>query len=169
MCLVFTLSCQTRRQLNWLLINVLVKMPWRCFKWLTTERSQYVQKKKTHVEFVFGFCDGYWTECKYITSHMKWLIFWTADKIWRWKWSCSWINSFKRLKKGLEKFRLDRESNPDPFAMTGRNALSMKLIKPTGQQAHCDFVILYTRWWKWHEIFWTTDKDMKVEMILAVE
>ena len=41
-----------------------------------------------------------------------------------------------QLKKGLEKFRLDRESNPDPFAMNGHNALSIKLIKPTGELAH---------------------------------
>ena len=40
----------------------------------------------------------------------------------------------RRLKKNLKKFRLDRESNTD-IAMTGREALSIELIKPTGDQA----------------------------------
>ena len=45
--------------------------------------------------------------------------------------------------------------------MTGRNALFIKLGKPSGEQAIVSS--WYTRWW------WTADKDMKVEMILAVE
>ena len=62
--------------------------------------------------------------------------------------------------------------------MTGPNALSMQLIKPTGEQATVSswYFILEggndtdeSKFMSWHEIFWTTDKDMKVEMILTVE
>ena len=53
------------------------------------------------------------------------------------------------------------------FTMTGCNALSIELIKPTEEQATVSSQD--TQWWKWHElkyikwiIFWTVDKDMKV-------
>ena len=59
--------------------------------------------------------------------------------------------------------------------MTGRNALSIGLHKPTGEKA---IVVSswYTRLWKWHEymkwiVFWTANKecDMKEEMILVIQ
>ena len=41
----------------------------------------------------------------------------------------------KRYKKDPKIFRLDRESNPDICDYHGRrNALSIELIKPTGEQ-----------------------------------
>ena len=39
---------------------------------------------------------------------------------------------------------------PWAFAMTGCSALSIELIKPSGEQAIVSS--LYTRWWKWHEL-----------------
>ena len=39
---------------------------------------------------------------------------------------------------------------PWAFAMTGCSALSIELIKPSGEQAIVS--TLYTRWWKWHEL-----------------
>ena len=39
---------------------------------------------------------------------------------------------------------------PWAFAMTGCSALSIELIKPSGEQAIV--TSLYTRWWKWREL-----------------
>ena len=57
--------------------------------------------------------------------------------------------------------------------MTGRNSLSFKLIKPTGEQAIARNIPdggndINKTIWKWL-IFWTAHEDMKVEMIPEVK
>lgn len=72
--------------------------------------------------------------------------------------------------KEPEKFRLDWESNPAVCDLTEPNALSIELIKPTGISKPLWVRIIPHGGndMKWI-LFWTADKDMKVNMIFVVE
>ena len=64
------------------------------------------------------------------------------------KWLSQFNQQLKRLKKNLKNSILTRNRTLI-YAMVGRNALSIKSIKPTGDQAIVSS--WYTRWWKLHE------------------
>ena len=67
-------------------------------------------------------------------KYINWIVIWLRIKIGKWTWSSQLNEQLKRLKKNLKNSGLTG-NRILTFAMTRHNALFIRLIKSTGEQA----------------------------------
>ena len=133
---------------------------WRFLpEWLFLSRYFHISLLACHLTVLLLFYLCKWTRyvvpCKCNTT-FSWIEiyetnhFWTAHlRIWKWRWSLQLNNNPSGWKRIWKHSGLTRNRSLT-FAMTGCNALSIGLTKPTGEQAIVS--LWHTGWMKWCQL-----------------